>query len=185
MAGVDEVGRGCLAGPVVAAAVILPVGCNIPGVNDSKKLTAKKREELLLHIEAVAISTAVGVVSSIEIDRINILQASLRAMVLALEALNSPIQHVLIDGREKLKIAYPQTSIIKGDSRSLTVAAASIVAKVTRDRMMVQLDDMHPGYSFAVHKGYGTKIHLEALRELGATSQHRKSFAPVRELQTE
>lgn len=181
LAGVDEVGRGCLAGPVVAAAVVFPVGCFLAGVRDSKQLTAAQRVAVFPLIQSHALAVGLGVVDPIEIDAINILQASRKAMRLAVEALSQSPEHLLLDGRERVDLDLPQTPIIKGDARSLTIAAASIIAKVTRDRLMVAWQTQYPQFSFGVHKGYGTPRHLDELRCHGVTSLHRKTFAPVRE----
>lgn len=177
MAGVDEVGRGCLAGPVVAAAVIFPPGTALEGVADSKQLSPARREALFPVITRHAVSVAVGQVGPSEIDAINILRASLQAMQIAVTGLAVCPQHLLVDGRDAIPLALPQTPIIKGDQRSLTIAAASIIAKVTRDRLMVALDQQYPGYDLAAHKGYGTARHVAALRALGPSPIHRRSFA--------
>lgn len=184
VAGVDEAGRGPLAGPVCAAAVILDATRTPPGIADSKLLSAQRRERLALEIKAAAIAWAVTFVDVAEIDRINILQASLLAMRRALEALAIPPTFALIDGnRCPQGLRCRSEAVVRGD-RSLTcIGAASILAKVTRDEEMRRLDRCHPGYGFAQHKGYGTKAHLEALRRLGPCAQHRRSFAPVRALQ--
>lgn len=179
VAGVDEVGRGCLAGPVVAAAVILPHELLIPGVNDSKKLTAKSRERLFPIILDNALSYAIGMVDADEIDRINILQASRKAMKLAIESLSIGPDAILIDGRDALDLDIPQETIISGDSLSHAIAAASIIAKVTRDRMMVALQEQFPNFGFANHKGYGTEVHLNEIRRFGPTPLHRRSFRGV------
>jgi len=179
LAGVDEAGRGCLAGPVVAAAVILPPGIEIPGLDDSKKLRPEKREQLLDEILVRAQAVGVGQVEAGEIDRLNILQASLKAMRLALEGLDVQPQQVLVDGIRKPGSAFPELTIVDGDARSLSVAAASVVAKVHRDRLMVEYDAQYPQYGFARHKGYGSVIHLEALRTHGPCPLHRRSFGPV------
>jgi len=180
VAGVDEVGRGCLAGPVLAASVILPSNCGIQGINDSKKLSPKERDRLFDIIIDKAVAYGVGVVEAAEIDRINILQATLKAMSISLESLNVKPQFVLIDGNQALKdCKIPQKVIVKGDSRSISVGAASIVAKVTRDRMMAELENKYPNFKFSIHKGYGTKLHLEELAKHGPTAIHRKSFGRV------
>ncbi len=176
--GVDEVGRGPLVGPVVTACVILPENFYDERINDSKKLSEKKREELYDVIMENAISVGIGMSSEKVIDEINILEATKRAMK---EAINNCIikpEHVLIDA-VKLDIDIPSTSIIKGDAKSQTIAAASIIAKVTRDRMMYELDKKHPEYDFAKNKGYGTKKHIEALYKYGPLKEHRKTFEPV------
>jgi len=181
IAGVDEAGRGPLAGPVVAAAVVLPEGCALPGVNDSKQLTAARREELFDVIIDSAVSVAVGISSHDVIDRINILQASLAAMKKALSKLAVRPDYVLIDGTFKVPVRLPQRTIVKGDSLSLSIAAASIIAKVTRDRMMCKLDLKFPGYGFADHKGYACRSHLAAIGALGPSAVHRKTFSGVKE----
>jgi ribonuclease HII len=181
VAGVDEAGRGPLAGPVVAAAVILPPDVDLPGVNDSKQLSAARREELFSIIMAKAVSVGVGISSHDIIDSINILQASLTAMKKALSKLSPRPDFVLVDGTFKVPVRLPQRAIVKGDSLSLSVAAASIIAKVTRDRMMCKLDLRYPGYGFADHKGYACRSHLTAIASLGPSPVHRKSFSGVKE----
>lgn len=181
VAGIDEAGRGPLAGPVVAAAVILPEQFELPGLTDSKKLTEKKRSELYPQICRQAVSYGVGVASAEEIDRINILQATLLAMQRALSRLSLPPDHLLIDGITRLPVDISQQTLKKGDSRSLSVAAASVVAKVVRDRIMVSFDRQLPGYGFSGHKGYGTRQHCQAIAQLGPSVQHRKTFAGVKE----
>lgn len=182
LAGIDEAGRGALAGPVVAAAAILPSDL-LPflqaGVKDSKLLSEKKREELYPLLTGEALAFGVGQLSSDEIDRLNILQASRRAMLLALQALSRSPALVLIDGNQPLPIAQPQQCLVAGDRFVLSIGAASVIAKVTRDRIMRQAEARFPGYGFARHKGYGTAAHLEALRRLGPSPLHRRSFAPV------
>jgi len=180
IAGVDEVGRGPLVGPVVTAAVILPVDFYDERINDSKKVTEKKREMLYDVIMENAVSVGIGMSSSEAIDEINILEATKKAMKEALNNLSVKPEHVLIDA-VKLDIDIPSTSIIKGDAKSQSIAAASIIAKVTRDRMMYELDKEHPEYDFAHNKGYGTKKHIEAIRKYGILKEHRKSFAPCNE----
>lgn len=180
IAGVDEVGRGPLVGPVVTAAVILPVDFYDERINDSKKVTEKKREILYDAIMENAVSVGIGMSSSEVIDEINILEATKKAMKEALNNLSVKPEHVLIDA-VKLDIDIPSTSIIKGDAKSQSIAAASIMAKVTRDRMMYELDKEHPEYDFAHNKGYGTKKHIEAIRKYGILKEHRKSFAPCNE----
>ena len=179
IAGVDEVGRGPLAGPVTAAAVILDAG-NIPeGLDDSKKLTAKKRDRLFEEIHDKA-QVSIAHASVDEIDELNILRASHLAMCRAIEGLSLPPDHALIDGNMIPKgLRIPATTLVKGDGRSLSIAAASIVAKVMRDRIMVDLAQQHPGYGWEKNAGYGTKQHMEALQTLGITPQHRRSFKPV------
>ena len=181
IAGIDEVGRGPLVGPVVTAAVILPKDFYDERINDSKKLTEKKRELLYDVIMENAISVGIGMSSSSIIDEINILNATKKAMIEAINNLSVKPQHLLIDA-VKLDIDIPQTSIIKGDAKSESIAAASIIAKVTRDRMMVELDEKYPMYDFKHNKGYGTIKHIEALYKYGPMSEHRKSFAPVSDL---
>lgn len=182
LAGTDEVGRGCLAGPVFAAAVILPQDHNIPGLNDSKKLSAKKREELRPLIEKQAVAFAIIQVSVQEIDKINILQASLKAMQLAVMQLEPKPDCVLIDGKQRLKISILQEAIVKGDQICACIAAASILAKVSRDQFMVEQQIQYPEFSFDQHKGYGTARHLEELKQFGPSPLHRLSFAPVKAL---
>jgi len=182
VAGVDEVGRGPLAGDVVAAAVILDPENPIEGLNDSKKLTEKKRTRLYSEIVEKSLSWSVGRASPEEIDDINILQASLLAMQRAVEALLIEPVHTLVDGNRCPQLAMPSTAIIKGDALVTVISAASIIAKVTRDREIIELDDVYPGYGLAKHKGYPTKEHMAALGRLGPTPIHRKSFAPVRKL---
>ena len=179
IAGVDEVGRGPLAGPVVAAAVILPQSVNIPGINDSKKLSEKKRELLFDVIKANAVDIGVGIIDEKEIDAINILQATYKAMRAALENLREHPDIVFVDGNEADIGNYMQKNIIKGDQKSISIAAASIIAKVTRDRMMVEYDKIYPEYGFKSHKGYGTKFHMEAIKKYYATPIHRRSFNPI------
>ena len=181
IAGVDEVGRGPLVGSVVTAAVILPIDFYDERINDSKKLTEKKREELYDVIMDNAISVGIGMSSNEIIDEINILNATKRAMIEAINNLNVKPEHLLIDA-VKLDIDIPSTSIIKGDAKSQSIAAASIIAKVTRDRMMIELDKEHPEYDFKHNKGYGTKKHIEALYKYGPLKEHRRSFEPVTSL---
>lgn len=181
IAGIDEVGRGPLVGPVVTAAVILPKDFYDERINDSKKLTEKKRELLYDVIMENAISVGIGMSSSSIIDEINILNATKKAMIEAINNLSVKPEHLLIDA-VKLDIDIPQTSIIKGDAKSESIAAASIIAKVTRDRMMVELDEKYPMYDFKHNKGYGTIKHIEALYKYGPMSEHRKSFAPVSDI---
>jgi ribonuclease HII len=181
IAGADEAGRGPLAGPVVAAAVILPEGLRIPGVDDSKKLSPETRERLFDVICAQALSVGIGMGSPEMIDRINILQATRHAMLEAVAALSPQPDFILIDGITPIDSTIPQKTIKKGDSLSLSIAAASIIAKVTRDRLMRELDAVHPGYGFAGHKGYGSAAHLEAIRQLGPSPVHRLSFGGVKE----
>ena len=179
VAGVDEVGVGPMAGPVVAAAVIFAPEVFISGVHDSKQLDAETREELNGYIRARALAIGVGIAEVDEIDRVNIYWAAIRASERALAGLASSPDHVLIDGRGIPGLRFPQTHIVGGDRKSFCIAAASIVAKVARDRMMTELDARHPGYGFASHKGYCTAEHFEALAKLGPSPVHRRSFAPV------
>ena len=180
--GIDEVGRGPLAGPVVAAAVGFPQGAEIPPVNDSKKLSEEKREALDAAIRAVpGVRIAIAEVPVEEIDRINILRATHLAMKRAAEDIPEA-DYLLVDGLPVPGLPKESCNIIKGDARSASIAAASIIAKVYRDRLMVELDKQYPGYGLAENKGYGTALHLQALKELGVTPIHRKSFAPVRDI---
>ena len=179
VAGVDEAGRGCLAGPVVAAAVVLPRDFRDERIYDSKQLTARVREVLFDVIAANAASYGIGVVPSQTIDSINILRAALLAMVQAIEALHQRLDIVLVDGNQAMPTALQQMTVKKGDAKSLSIASASIIAKVHRDRMMRELDVRYPGYGFASNKGYGSRAHLDALMELGPCAVHRRSFAPV------
>ncbi len=184
IAGVDEVGRGCLAGPVVAAAVILSADKVPKGINDSKKLSAKQRETLDLAIRETAVAFAIGVGDVLEIDTINILQSSKRAMLRAVAALKPKADFLLLDGNFKIDSRLPQKCIIGGDRISVSIAAASIIAKVYRDALMREMDTKYPGYCFAQNKGYGSIEHRRALEALGPTEIHRKSFSwtPVREI---
>ena len=180
VAGVDEAGRGPLAGPVVAAAVVFSGVPPVEGLNDSKKLTESRREALYdALIGATGVSWAVGVIGAGEIDRINILQATRRAMEIALSELDPRPDLALLDGLPFREFAFPHRAIVGGDARSLSIAAASIIAKVTRDRLMRRLNGEFPGYGFDRNKGYGTAEHLEALRRLGPCRAHRRSFSPV------
>lgn len=181
IAGVDEVGRGPLAGPVVCAAVILKEDYENDKINDSKKLTEKKREALYDIIMGEALSVGIGISSEDVIDEINILQATKKAMTEAIKNLDIKPEHVLIDAVKLEDLDIPQTSIIKGDAKSISIAASSIIAKVTRDRMMIELDKKHPEYDFKNNKGYGTKKHIEAIRKYGIIKEHRKTFAPCDE----
>lgn len=184
IAGVDEVGRGPLAGPVTAAAVILPRDFNIPGIDDSKKLTEKKREALYPIIKEHALAFGIGMADHQRIDEINILQATKEAMTAAVQEASAMlsaktgerIQHVLFDAMVIEEVPFPQTSVIKGDAKSLSIAAASILAKVTRDRLMVQMAERYPGYGFEQNKGYGTKLHYQGLQTQGLCHIHRRSF---------
>jgi len=182
--GIDEAGRGPLAGPVVAAAVVLPPGFSLPGLNDSKKLTARKREELyeaLMNDERVQKSVAQASVG--EIDRLNILYATHLAMSRAAQGLPETPDFCLIDGLPVPNFPFPSRSIVKGDARCLSIAAASILAKVTRDRLMAELGKQFPQYGFECHAGYGTRAHLQAIETYGITVHHRRSFAPVAQMQ--
>jgi len=185
VAGVDEAGRGPLAGAVFGAAVVLPAGCRLPGVRDSKQLTGAEREALEPEIRKAAVAVGLASVDVDLIDRINILQASLKAMRMAVADLGVEPEHVLVDGRFTAGSPYPETAIVGGDGRSLSVAAASVIAKVSRDRYMIEMDRRYPGYGFAQHKGYGTPQHLAALRKLGPCPIHRRSFAGVEEARKE
>ncbi len=181
VAGTDEVGRGCLAGPVVAAAVILPSEFVLVGLTDSKKLSKDQRQSLVPDIERQALSFSIASVSPEEIDRINILQASLRAMALAIQGLSIKPHAVLVDGNQPVPVSIPQKTVVKGDSRSISIAAASVIAKVYRDRLMEDFDSRYPVYRFARHKGYATAVHLRAIREHGPCPLHRRTFKGVRE----
>ena len=174
--GVDEAGRGPFAGPVVAGAVVLPVGLTIEGLNDSKKVSAKKREELFEEIKEKAVSVGIGMSSPARIDEINILRATYEAMKHAIEDLHVVPDLLLNDAVTIPGVNIRQVPIIKGDAKSISIAAASIVAKVTRDRLMVKYDEIYPEYGFAANKGYGSVLHIEAIRKYGATPIHRKSF---------
>lgn len=178
IAGIDEAGRGPLAGPVVAAAVILPKDCLIEGVNDSKKISEKKREKLYDEIINNAVAWGVGIMDNNVIDEINILNATRKAMHTAIENLEVRPDYILIDAEKRVDTnGIPYTPIIKGDALSISIAAASIVAKVTRDRMMREYDEIFPMYGFEKHKGYGTKAHIEAIRENGLCMIHRHTFS--------
>lgn len=181
IAGVDEVGRGPLAGPVVAAAVILPKACKIPGLNDSKKIPKSKHKEIYEAVLQNAIAIGIGIKDNQVIDQVNIYEATKLAMMEAIGQLEPQPQHLLIDAM-KLDLPIPQTSTIKGDANSLSIAAASIVAKVTRDQMMEEFDREYPGYDFAQNAGYGTTKHLAGLDQLGVTPIHRRSFEPVKSM---
>ncbi len=174
--GVDEAGRGPLAGPVCAAAVILPPHLQIPGLTDSKKLTDKKRRELFPIIQEQAVAYGIGFASEKEIDEVNILQATFLAMERALSGLGIKPDLVLIDGNREKDFGLPVKTVVKGDSLSANIAAASILAKVSRDDVMLQMEEAYPGYGFAIHKGYGTKAHYEALRTQGPCPIHRTTF---------
>ena len=181
IAGVDEVGRGPLAGPVVAASVILPKACKIPGLNDSKKIPKSKHKEIYEAVLQNAIAIGIGIKDNHVIDQVNIYEATKIAMMEAIGQLDPQPQHLLIDAM-KLDLPISQTSIIKGDANSLSIAAASIVAKVTRDQMMGEFDREYPGYDFAQNAGYGTANHLAGLDKLGVTPIHRRSFEPVKSM---
>ena len=181
--GVDEAGRGPLAGPVVAAAVVLPDGCEIDGLNDSKLVTKLRRDAIFEQIANSEFPCAIGIMSNTEIDTLNILRASLMAMRKAVVDLKVDPDVILVDGNFPIpKLAQPQYAIIKGDSRCKAIAAASIVAKVTRDRIMEKYEAMYPQFSFATHKGYSTPEHLRELKEHGPTDIHRRSFRPIAEI---
>ncbi len=189
VAGTDEVGRGPLAGPVVAACVVFPSSINgtrfeaerLSGVDDSKKLTPAKREEMFELIRENALEVGIGIVGEKDIDRINILNASLTAMWKAVSKLKDPPDFILVDGNQKIpNLPLPQMAVVKGDSLSLTIAAASIIAKVTRDRIMLQYHEKYPEFCFAENKGYGTRTHIEALKAMGPCEIHRHSFKIVR-----
>ena len=181
IAGVDEVGRGPLAGPVVAAAVILPKACKILGLNDSKKIPKSKHKEIYEAVLQNAIAIGIGIKDNQVIDQVNIYEATKLAMMEAIGQLEPQPQHLLIDAM-KLDLPIPQTSIIKGDANSLSIAAASIVAKVTRDQMMEEFDCEYPGYDFTQNVGYGTANHLAGLHKLGVTPIHRRSFEPIKSM---
>jgi ribonuclease HII len=179
IAGVDEAGRGPLFGPVVAATVILPNGCHLQGLTDSKKLSAKKRAELDAAIRLNAVAFAIAEVDAETIDRINIRRASLLAMRRAVEQLSPSPDFLLIDGRDTIEWECEQRAVVRGDGISFSIAAASVLAKVYRDRLLVELDSEYPGYGLARHKGYGSREHMAALARLGPTPLHRKSYRPV------
>ncbi len=180
--GIDEAGRGPLAGPVVAAAVVLPRDFEHPTLTDSKKLTPKMRERIYTELTThPAIEWSVASISAPEIDELDILRATWKAMVTARDGLKTPPDWTLVDGLRVPPLGEAQTPLVGGDSRSWSIAAASVLAKVTRDRWMTEAEAAHPGYGFARHKGYGTAAHLEALRQLGPCPIHRRSFAPVRD----
>ena len=184
IAGVDEVGRGPLAGPVVAAAVILPKNCKIKGLNDSKKIPKKKHEEIFQAVKDNALAIAIGIMDNHVIDQVNIYEATKLAMKEAISQLESQPEHLLIDAM-KLDLPISQTSIIKGDANSLSIAAASIVAKVTRDKIMANYEQEFPGYDFAQNAGYGTAKHLEGIEKHGVTPIHRTSFEPIKTIVSE
>ena len=182
LAGVDEAGRGCWAGPVVAAAVILPVGWCPEGLDDSKVLTARKRDDLYEQIQASALSWGACAVSSVDIDRLNILRATLWAMARSVGRLDPAPDLVLVDGLQVPDVSCSAEAVVKGDATSASVAAASVVAKVLRDRVMTAWERHYPGYGFASHKGYGAPVHRKALEELGPCPLHRFSYKPIAEL---
>ena len=176
IAGVDEAGRGALAGPVVASAVILPIACRIPGLTDSKQLTPRQRDRLFEEIQRTAIAIGVGCIDSKEIDRLNILRATMQAMRQAIEQINPPPDYVLVDGSQLPPISPPAQAIPKGDALIQSISAASVMAKVTRDRLMIELDGVYPHYGFQRHKGYGTHQHRQAIAQVGPCPIHRMSF---------
>jgi len=182
IAGCDEVGRGPMFGPVVAAAVILPTGCRLRGLNDSKQVAEKKRNELDVEIRAKALAWAIAAVDAETIDRINIRKASLLAMRMAVEQLALAPDYLLIDGCDTIEWNCPQQSVVQGDATSFSIAAASVLAKVYRDRMLVELDAVYPGYGLARHKGYCSREHLAALDRLGPTPLHRRNWSPVAQM---
>lgn len=181
--GVDEVGRGPLNGPVVAACVVLPKNFKLQGLNDSKKLTEKKRNLFFNYIKKNCLAYGIGIVSPEEIDKLNIYQASKNAMIKAIEEVEKkiPLEHILIDAIP-LQLDIKTTSIIKGDSKSISIAAASVIAKVTRDKMMYELDEKYPQYGYKNHKGYPTKKHIEAIHKYGLIEGYRKTYGPVKEV---
>jgi ribonuclease HII len=179
IAGVDEVGRGPLAGPVVSAAVVLPMDFSVPGVTDSKKISPVKRDRFYDQIYDHAVTIGIGIVDPIFIDRINILRAALLSMALAVTSLKPAPDYLLIDGPYKIPADLPQNAVVRGDSKSISIGAASIVAKVTRDRLMAVYDREYPHYGFAGHKGYPTRAHKDAIRIYGCCPIHRKSFKGV------
>ncbi len=180
--GIDEVGRGPLVGPVVTACVILPKDFVLEGLTDSKKLTEKKRDEYYDYIMDHALSIGIGMMDNKVIDEVNIYEATKLAMYQAIENSKITPEHVLIDAMKLEKLSMPSTSIIKGDAKSISIAAASVIAKVTRDRMMIELDKKYPMYGFKDHKGYPTKKHLEAIKEYGILDNYRTSYKPVKEV---
>lgn len=182
--GIDEAGRGPLVGPVVSACVVLPPKTNLEGLIDSKKLTARQRDCFYDLIYEQALGIGIGIVEAKRIDEINIYEATKEAMALAINNLSCPLEHVLIDAM-KLELSLPSTVIIKGDCKSLTIAAASVIAKVTRDRLMLELDQHYPEYGFKDHKGYPTKKHLSALKKYGIFDEYRFSYKPIKTLLVE
>jgi ribonuclease HII len=181
IAGIDEAGRGPLAGPVVSAAVVLPETFSLPGLTDSKQLSEKERERLFPLIRAEALAVGIGWASAAEIDQLNILQATLSSMVRALQRLRCDVDYLLVDGISKVPLPISQATLKQGDSRSLSISAASVVAKVVRDRWMRLYDRQYPEYGFARHKGYGSAAHLQAIAHFGPSPLHRKTFRGVRE----
>tara|TARA_B100000315_G_scaffold47404_1_gene42229 strand:- start:590 stop:1186 length:597 start_codon:yes stop_codon:yes gene_type:complete len=181
IAGIDEAGRGPLAGPVVAASVILPENCRVEGLNDSKKLSEKKRNLIFQIIRQKAVAIGIGITYENIIDQINILQAAKVAMEDSVSRLSCKPDFLLIDGNQKILSTIPQLTIIKGDALSASIAAASVIAKVTRDKMMIQYDDIYPQYGFRKHKGYGTQDHLKSISKFGPCKIHRKTFKSVKE----
>lgn len=181
VAGIDEAGRGPLAGPVVAAAVILREDCYIPGLTDSKKLSQALRDKFYKEIKNHAIAIGIGIISAEEIDQINIYEATKKAMMLAINELKVKPDYLLLDAM-KLEMPIAQESIVKGDAKSISIAAGSVIAKVTRDRIMSNIARQYPEYGFDQHMGYGTRQHLEALKKHGVTEYHRKSFTPVKDM---
>lgn len=181
--GVDEVGRGPLIGPVIAACCVLPADFHLEGLTDSKKLSEKKREKFYDYIKEHALAYGIGEVSPERIDEVNIYQATKEAMHMAIKQVQDqiPLEHVLIDAMP-LELDIPSTSIIKGDAKSISIAAASVLAKVTRDRMMIELDQKYPMYGFASHKGYPTKKHIEAIHQYGLIDGYRKTYGPIKEM---
>ncbi|MCK5541924.1 MAG: ribonuclease HII [Desulfobacterales bacterium] len=182
VAGIDEAGRGPLAGPVVSASVVLPEGFSDPDITDSKKLTPKKRILLYSKITECALFVAIGISDTLEIEKVNILNASLNSMKRSVENLLVPPDFLLIDGKFEIDSDIPQKAIIRGDSRSVSIAAASIIAKVERDKLMFKFDQLYPEYGFAKHKGYPTKAHKKAILDHGITPIHRKTFKGVKEV---
>ncbi len=182
VAGTDEVGRGPLAGPVVAAAVILPEHADLPGINDSKKLSEKQREQLDILIKEQAIAWSIASLNETEIDQLNILEASRQAMQNAVSELSQPADFVLVDGLPNPRITLPSEAIVKGDSHSISIAAASVIAKVYRDRLMDEYDKLYPGYGFAANKGYPTEEHIKGVMEQGPCPIHRMTFRPLSEM---
>lgn len=180
IAGVDEVGRGPLVGPVVTACVILPKDFHLEGLTDSKKLTAKKRDIFFDYIKEHALSIGIGIIDERKIDEVNIYEATKLAMYQAIDNCKIKPEHILIDAMKLEKLTIPSTSIIKGDAKSISIAAASVIAKVTRDRMLDELDQKYPMYDFKNNKGYPTKKHLAAIKKYGIINEHRKTFSPVK-----